>query len=99
DLLSYDTFVLKTSFKFTIWQNHKLELSYEELVARKNALPIQHVNELAITGKDLLDWSSKKRGSWIKQTLDAAVEAVLNEEVQNDKQQLKEWFYAFHDEG
>lgn len=99
DLLSYDTIVLKTSFQFTIWQNCKLELSYEELVGRKNGLPIQHVNELAITGKDLLDWSSKKRGSWIKQTLDAAVEAVLNEEVQNDKQQLKEWFYAFHDEG
>ncbi|MER1989794.1 MAG: CCA tRNA nucleotidyltransferase, partial [Solibacillus isronensis] len=99
DLMRFDPMILKTAYQFSIWQNHKLELSYEQLVARKNTLPIQHVNELAITGKDLLEWSPKKRGSWIKQSLDAAVEAVLNGKVQNDKQQLKEWFYAFHDEG
>lgn len=99
DLMRFDTMILKTAYQFTIWQNRKLELSYEEIMARKNTLPIQHVHELAITGKDLLEWSPKKRGSWIKQTLDAAVEAVLNGKVQNDKQQLKEWFYAFHDEG
>ncbi|MEK4385447.1 CCA tRNA nucleotidyltransferase [Solibacillus sp. FSL W7-1464] len=99
DLMHFDSMTLKTACQFTIWQNRKLELSYEELAARKDALPIQHVHELAITGKDLLEWSSKKRGSWIKQTLDAAVEAVLNGKVYNDKQQLKEWFYAFHDEG
>ena len=99
DLMRFDTKILKTAYQFTIWQNRKLESSYEELVARKNTLPIQHVNGLAITGKDLLEWSPKKRGSWIKQTLDAAVEAVLKGKVQNDKQQLKEWFYAFHDEG
>lgn len=97
--MHFDSMTLKTACQFTIWQNRKLELSYEELAARKDALPIQHVHELAITGKDLLEWSSKKRGSWIKQTLDAAVEAVLNGKVYNDKQQLKEWFYAFHDEG
>ncbi|MER2154723.1 MAG: CCA tRNA nucleotidyltransferase [Solibacillus sp.] len=99
DLMRFDTMILKTAYQFTIWQNRKLELSYEELIARKNILPIQQVHELSITGKDLLEWSQKKRGSWIKQTLDAAVEAVLNGKVQNDKQQLKEWFYAFHDEG
>ncbi|MER2112120.1 MAG: CCA tRNA nucleotidyltransferase [Solibacillus isronensis] len=99
DLMRFDPMILKTAYQFTIWQNHKLESSYEQLMARKNTLPIQHVNELAITGKDLLEWSPKKRGSWIKQSLDAAVEAVLNGKVQNDKQQLKEWFYAFHDEG
>lgn len=99
DLMRFDPMILKTAYKFTIWQNHKLESSYEQLMAQKNTLPIQHVNELAITGKDLMEWSPKKRGSWIKQSLDAAVEAVLNGKVQNDKQQLKEWFYAFHDEG
>lgn len=99
ELLRYDTTIINTAYQFTIWQNRKLELSCEELVARKNALPIQHVHELAITGNDLLEWSSKKRGSWIKQTLDAAVLAVLNREVHNDKQRLKEWFYAFHDKG
>ncbi|MEK5079943.1 CCA tRNA nucleotidyltransferase [Solibacillus sp. FSL W7-1436] len=99
DLMRFDPIILKTACQFSIWRNRKLEVSYEELVARKNTLPIQHVHELAITGKDLLEWSPKKRGSWIKQTLDAAVEAVLNGKVQNDKQRLKEWFYAFHDEG
>ena len=98
-LLRYDTTILETAYQFTVWQNGKLDFSLEELVTRKNTLPIQHAHELAITGKDLLEWSSEKRGSWIKRTLDAAVMAVLNKEVQNDKQQLKEWFYAFHDEG
>ncbi|MER2118602.1 MAG: hypothetical protein ABS891_10655, partial [Enterococcus casseliflavus] len=59
DLMRFDPMILKTAYQFTIWQNHKLESSYEQLVARKNTLPIQHVNELAITGKDLLEWSPK----------------------------------------
>ena len=76
-----------------------LAFSYEALIEQKNALPIQHVQDLAISGQDLMDWSQKKRGAWIKEALDAAVHAVLNNEVYNDKQQLKEWFHAFHNEG
>lgn len=99
DLLHFELPILHTAYQFTQWQNQKISVSFEELVRQKTALPIQHAQELAISGKDLLQWSQNKRGPWIKETLDAAIHAVLNDEVHNDKQQLKEWFHAFHNEG
>ncbi|MBD8034655.1 CCA tRNA nucleotidyltransferase [Solibacillus ferritrahens] len=99
DLLRYDLSMLKTACQFAEWQNKVLPFSFDDLADRKSTLPIQHINELAISGRDLMEWSSKKRGAWIKQTLDTAILAVLNGEANNDKQQLKEWFHAFHDEG
>ena len=99
DLLRFEVPILHAAYQFTQWQNHVLAFSYEALIEQKNALPIQHVQDLAISGQDLMDWSQKKRGAWIKEALDAAVHAVLNNEVYNDKQQLKEWFHAFHNEG
>lgn len=99
DLLYFEMPILHTAYQFTEWQDEKISVSFEELVRQKNSLPIQHVHELAISGKDLLEWSQQKRGPWIKESLDAAIHAVLNDKVQNDKQQLKEWFHAFHNEG
>ncbi|MGN7476455.1 CCA tRNA nucleotidyltransferase [Solibacillus silvestris] len=99
DLMRFDLYILQTAYQFAKWQNRILSFSYETLAERKDNLPIQNAQQLAISGKDLLNWSSKKRGAWIKTTLDAAIQAVVNNEVDNDKQQLKEWFHAFDDEG
>ena len=99
DYFRFDDCILQTAYQFAIWQQDKLTISLKEIQQIKKALPIQHSSELAVTGHDFMQWSEKKRGPWIKHALDAALLAVLSNEVANDKQQLKEWFHAFNDEG
>ena len=99
DYFRFDNCILQTAYQFAIWQQDKLPISLKEIQQIKKALPIQHSSELAVTGHDFMQWSEKKRGPWIKHALDAALLAVLSNEVANDKQQLKEWFHAFNDEG
>ena len=99
ELLRFDFEILQTAHQFCAWRKQELALSFEEVQRQKQALPIQSATELAITGQDVMSWTAKKRGPWIKQTLEAAVAAVVNGELANDKQQLKDWFHATIDEG
>lgn len=99
DYLTFDLYVLQTAYQFISWQKKQVSISFEELEQKKNALPIQSPQQLAITGFDLMQWSSKKRGPWIKTMMNAALVSVVKRQVPNDKQQLKEWFRAFDDEG
>lgn len=99
ELLRFELDVLETAYQFTKLRNKKVAITWQEVQQQKLALPIQSAKELAITGQDLMMWSAKKRGPWIKEMLEAAVAAVVNDEVANDKQQLKDWFHATIDEG
>lgn len=99
ELLRFDIEILQTAHQFCAWRKQKLALSFEEVQKQKQALPMQSASELAITGQDVMSWTTKKRGPWIKETLEAAVAAVVNGEVANEKQQLKDWFHATIDEG
>lgn len=99
ELLHFDVEILHTAYQFTQWQQQTIECTWEQLQQQKLALPIQSAQQLAITGQDLMAWSHKKRGPWIKDILDAALQAVVNGDVVNDKQQIKEWFHATNDEG
>jgi len=67
---------------------HKPLQSIAELQAQ---LPIKHQQELVVNGSDLLTWSGKKGGPWVKEALQKMLEAVVNGELQNDRQQIKEW--------
>lgn len=62
--------------------------SIRELQAK---LPIQHKQELVVNGADLLKWSGKKGGPWVKATLEDLLTAILHHELQNDRQQIKSW--------
>ena len=92
DYFSYDLLVLETAYDFAKWQQKELSFSKESIAERKRNLPLQSLNELAINGNDLMIWSNRKKGPWIKVALDGAIIAVLNKIVENDKEMLKEWF-------
>lgn len=62
--------------------------SIRELQAK---LPIQHKQELVVNGADLLKWSGKKGGPWVKAALEDLLIAILHHELQNDRQQIKSW--------
>lgn len=55
-------------------------------------LIIKSMSELALTGHDLLAWTSdRKPGPWVKEAMDGALQAVLTGKVANDKVAIKEW--------
>ncbi|MDQ0883407.1 CCA tRNA nucleotidyltransferase [Peribacillus sp. V2I11] len=58
---------------------------------RYNELIIKQMSELAVTGTDLLNWHQEKPGPWVKEYLEKILEAVLNEELRNDKEEIKRW--------
>ncbi|MCM3673979.1 CCA tRNA nucleotidyltransferase [Peribacillus simplex] len=58
---------------------------------RYNELIIKQISELAVTGTDLLNWHQEKPGPWVKEYLEKILEAVLNEELRNDKEEIKRW--------
>ena len=92
DYFLYDLEVLETAYDFARWQNISLPFDKKEIQGVKNSLPIQAIDELAINGNHLINWTTRKRGPWIKVALDAAIIAVLNGYVENEEDKLKEWY-------
>jgi len=58
---------------------------------RYNELIIKKMSDLAVTGTDLLIWHQEKPGPWVKEYLEKILKAVLNEELRNDKEEIKRW--------
>ena len=72
----------------------KSEVRETDIVKAKEGLVIQSFQELAVTGKDIVEWSSGKKGPWIKERLNSLKRAVLSGEVTNDRTHIKEWYDA-----
>lgn len=60
------------------------------LEERYEALPIKDRSELAVTGKDLMEWRRQRGGPWIETLLRKIEKAVILKEVINDKARIKE---------
>ncbi|MFE4141795.1 CCA tRNA nucleotidyltransferase [Peribacillus sp. YIM B13472] len=58
---------------------------------RYNELIIKQMSDLAVTGTDLLNWHQENPGPWVKEYLEKILKAVLNEELRNDKEEIKRW--------
>ncbi|TDL92922.1 CCA tRNA nucleotidyltransferase [Vibrio vulnificus] len=63
----------------------------EKAHQRYNELIIKQMSDLAVTGTDLLIWHQEKPGPWVKEYLEKILKAVLNEELRNDKEEIKRW--------
>lgn len=94
DYFSNELTVLETAYTFAIWQNKHVPFNKEHIAIIKESLPIQSMEQLAINGTHLLQWTSATRGGpWIKDALDLALLAVLKGKVRNDVEMLKEWYF------
>jgi tRNA nucleotidyltransferase (CCA-adding enzyme) len=83
---------------------HRVENVYSVLESKKSvkadyitaiyeSLPITNRSELNLTGNDLLQWTNRKPGRWIKQILDTTEKSVINGEIQNEKNAIREWLH------
>lgn len=67
-------------------------LSPQEIIQIKQSLPIQSLAELAVSGKDLIDWTGKRGGRWTGVWMEKIEKAVLHKQCDNEPNNIKEWF-------
>lgn len=60
------------------------------------SLPIQTRQDLAVTGKDIIDWYGRKGGPWVEETLRKLEQAVLAGIVENEKERMKAWLIPWN---
>ncbi|WP_079509532.1 CCA tRNA nucleotidyltransferase [Mesobacillus jeotgali] len=66
----------------------------EKLVELYDMLPIKNRQELAVSGKDVMAWTKKQPGPWLREVLDNIERSVINGDVSNEKEKIKEWLNA-----
>ncbi|WP_342581267.1 CCA tRNA nucleotidyltransferase [Ureibacillus sp. FSL W7-1570] len=93
DYFSNDLTILETAYDFAVWQGKDVPFSKDHIAKVKKLLPIQTMDDFALNGHLLIQWSGKRGGPWVKEALDKALYAVLTGQVKNDEKQLKEWFH------
>lgn len=62
-----------------------------ELLVRYDALPIKSRSELEVSGKDLMTILDRQAGPWIKEVLRTIELAILNEDLENKREIIREW--------
>ena len=92
DYFEYDIEVLEAAYDFAVWQNVSVPFSKDQIAISKANLPIQTKQQLDVNGHDFIKWNEGKRGPWIKVVMDQTLEAVLSGKLQNDNEQIKNWF-------
>lgn len=58
------------------------------------SLPVKSVKQLAVQGKQLLDWSNKPAGPWLKALLEQLFIAVASGKLGNNKQEIERFVKA-----
>lgn len=81
---------------YQLLKNNEVNIDIVHLEERYEKLPIKSMEELKIGGNDLLSWTEKKPGPWIKDVLSLVERNVVEEKLSNDKQLIKEWLKQCH---
>ncbi|WNS74009.1 CCA tRNA nucleotidyltransferase [Bacillus sp. DTU_2020_1000418_1_SI_GHA_SEK_038] len=76
---------------YNVLHNQDVIIDIERLLLSYHLLPIKQRGELQVTGTDLQEWYQKSPGPWIKEKLGEVEVAVLNKQISNRKDSLKEW--------
>lgn len=92
DYFNYDLEVLETAYDFAVWNGDVLSIQKEQIAKTKASLPIQTNQELAVNGHDFMQWHGGKGGPWLKKAMAQVLEAVISGKIQNNNQQIRDWF-------
>lgn len=63
----------------------------EQVEEQFGKLPIMSRQDLQVSGNDLLQWMKKPAGPWVKKVLEAVEKAILNEQLPNEKSEIRRW--------
>ncbi len=76
---------------FNVLQGNDVDKQTSSLMVSYAALPLKQRGELDVTGDDLQAWFQKGPGSWIKETIEQIEIAVINNEIRNQNDSIREW--------
>ncbi|MBK5430873.1 CCA tRNA nucleotidyltransferase [Bacillus sp. TH25] len=65
--------------------------SVKQVQSLFHALPIKNRQEMNVTGNDLLSWADKKPGPWVAEMLQNIEEAIVQGDLVNKKEDIREW--------
>lgn len=65
--------------------------AFDKVVNIYEHLPIKEKDALALTGYDLMNATATKPGRWMSEAMEAALQAVVYAEIQNDKEEILTW--------
>jgi tRNA nucleotidyltransferase (CCA-adding enzyme) len=82
---------ISTEKLFNVLNNQLVLTGVRELESQFDDLIIKDSHELAVSGKDLMQWENKQGGPWLKEALQAIEKAVLTKQVVNEKEKIREW--------
>ncbi|MEQ6356803.1 CCA tRNA nucleotidyltransferase [Lysinibacillus sp. M3] len=91
DYFSHTHQELEAACYFAELRQLDVQMPQQSIQEIQKKLPITHKQELIVNGTDLLKWSGIKGGPWVKEALQEMLEAVVNGELQNDRQHIKNW--------
>ncbi|MBM7584325.1 tRNA nucleotidyltransferase (CCA-adding enzyme) [Bacillus pakistanensis] len=72
----------------------QIDCEIQTLKNKFEQLPVKSLKEIDITGHDLIRWKSQKGGTWVKELLQEIEEAVVNQNVENNKNSIREWLIS-----
>lgn len=77
---------------FSVFHPEASFLNETEIADALAALPIRSKEDLQVDGKDLMDWTNERGGRWVGKWIGKIEWAVLHGVVQNNANDIKEWF-------
>ena len=83
--------VQKVERLYNILHHQNVNQLLPELIDQYDQLIIKSREELAVSGFDLIQWDSRKSGPWVKERLALIEKAIINGEITNQKESIKEW--------
>ncbi|WP_040228384.1 CCA tRNA nucleotidyltransferase [Bhargavaea cecembensis] len=83
---------LKAGWHFAWLTGQAPPANPDEIDRLKARLPIGSMRELEVTGNELIGWTGRKGGPWIKEWLGKIEEAVVTEKIPNHRDDIKGWF-------
>lgn len=97
DYYHFDGDVLVTAEKLSALRHgQENALAPEEVMRLKQSLPIQSAGDLAVSGKDLIEWTGMRGGRWTGEWMAKIEKAVLHKQCENMANNIKEWFIREH---
>ena len=82
---------ISTEKLLNVLNNQQVLTGVRELNIQFDDLIIKDSHELAVSGKDLMQWENKQGGPWLKEALQLIESAVLTKQVVNEKEKIREW--------
>lgn len=93
ELFQHEVEILKIAVRYAITViNQPIPYTDDQLHELKSSIPIATPKDVQVSGNDLMEWKSQKRGPWIREALEKITILIVNGKLKNERESIKDWF-------